>query len=122
MVLHQELPVIPRGAQQGQDRPCDQLGHVNGALQFDALQFIFQDQLVIRVDVFAPRRLGEQVVLFADFPQDGGLERHGLEEGPDHTALLPGCSSHSFFTTTPPPQRCLARLTRKGLIWTRRVA
>lgn len=42
---------------------CDQLGHVNGAFQFDALQLIFQDQLVVRMDVFAPWGLGEQVVL-----------------------------------------------------------
>lgn len=27
--------------------------------------------------------------LFADLPQDGRLEQHGLEEGPYHTALLP---------------------------------
>lgn len=27
--------------------------------------------------------------LFADLPQDGGLEWHGLEERPHHTALLP---------------------------------
>ena len=28
--------------------------------------------------------------LLADLPQDGGLERHGLEERPHHAALLPG--------------------------------
>ena len=38
---------------------CDQLAHINGAFQFDALQFIFQDQLVVRMDVFAPWGLGE---------------------------------------------------------------
>lgn len=41
--------------------------------------------------VFQERRTGDsRPHLFADFPQDGGLELHGLEEGPDHTALLPG--------------------------------
>lgn len=42
---------------------CDQLRHVDGAFQFDALQLILQDQLIVWVDVFAPRRLGDQVVL-----------------------------------------------------------
>lgn len=109
---------------------CDQPGHIDGAFQPDTLQFIFQDQLVIWVDVLAPGGLGEQVVLkgrgegwlgpestrapclltgsptppspesrdvpgqcahlLADLPQDGGLEWHGLEEGPHHTALLLG--------------------------------
>ena len=42
---------------------CDQLGHIDGAFQSDALQFVFQDQLVIWVDILAPGRLGKQVVL-----------------------------------------------------------
>lgn len=34
--------------------------------------------------------------LLADLPQDGGLERHGLEERPHHAALLPGLQLAQF--------------------------
>lgn len=45
-----------------------------------------------------------------------------MKKVPTTQHLSPGCSYHGFFIWTPPAQCCWAQLTRKGLIWRRRVA
>lgn len=87
---------------------CHQLLNINGSLQLDPLQLIFQDELVRLMDVLGARWLGQKVVL----QRQGRCQLEcGTVQGclSSHTAPeLPGRGTHGWTETSDePPGACI---------------